>query len=116
MNKKHRSGYKQEQSSCNYLKGVNTLTVKELKAIKKQIKDLQKRVDHDDSTDELQGELQALIATWESAIERLSPDVLVENEIYLHCVLGYKWKRIADLYGTGVKPDAVRARCHRYIW
>lgn len=92
------------------------MTVKELRAIKKQMKDLQKRVDRADSTDELRDKLQALSSLWKEAVERLSPDTLVENEIYLHCVAGYSWPQIASLYGSGVKPDAVRARCHRYEW
>ena len=89
------------------------MNVKELKTIKNRIKEIQEQAaDITDQTDELQN----LITLWDDAIGKLSYDSLEGNEIYLHYVAGYSWKRIANLYDTGVQPAAVMKRCQRYEW
>lgn len=100
------------------------MNVKELKSIKKRIKELQEQIKNAElcacgtaaNITNLKNESQKLSAAWNDAMGRLSYDSLEGNEIYLHYVMGYSWKQIANNYDNGTRPDAVRKRCQRYEW
>lgn len=106
------------------------MNIKELKALKKKILDLRehfKAIESktaDDRTvsseiSDVNAELRRLQAKWDDAIGRLNHDSLETNEIYLHYVMGYSWKDLANLSadcGIIETPDAIRKCCQRYEW
>lgn len=92
------------------------MTMKELKALIKRIRQFESDGSCKDST-----ELAALSAERDDAVKRLSLDDDTANCIYLHVILGYSWQRIADIVNDGdvglsENRDAIRARCKRYKW
>lgn len=106
------------------------MNIKELKALKKKIRELSGQLEAVESVtagdgavtseiSDIKAELLRLQVVWNDAIGRLSFDEDEANCIYLHYVEGYSWKDLAKLSadcGIIETPNAVRKRCQRYEW
>lgn len=106
------------------------MNIKELKTLKKKIRQLSEQLrdlrsgitDEGVNTAEisdLEDELRSFQSVWDNAIARLSYEDEEANCIYLHYVKGFSWKDLAQLSadcGIIETSNAVRKRCQRYEW
>lgn len=63
-----------------------------------------------------QKQIQNLEILRNSALNRLSRDVMEENCIFMRFSLNYSWTRIAMECGGNNTADSVRKMCDRYKW
>lgn len=65
---------------------------------------------------DIQREIQNLEILRNSALNKLSRDILEENCLFMRLNLHYSWTKIAVECGGGNTADSVRKMCERYKW
>jgi shikimate kinase len=65
---------------------------------------------------DIKREIQNLEILRNSALNRLSNDILVENCLFMRLSLKYSWAKIAMTLNGVYTPDYIRLKCHHYKW